>query len=92
MTVIDHAPLHPVNPERQQAILTLALLAAFADGANVEQEREQIRRLAVSLGDERGVAYPAAIHQKMQTRYLPQIRQKAVGLDATRIMAMVRAA
>jgi len=89
MSVIDHAPFHPMNPERRQAILTLAPLAAFADGANNEREREQIRRRAEPLGSETGAANLPAIHQKIQLRYLPQIRQKAVGLDATQIVAMV---
>jgi tellurite resistance protein/uncharacterized protein (DUF697 family) len=35
---------------QQQAILTIALLAAFADGNNDETEREHIRGLAQSLG------------------------------------------
>ncbi len=48
--------------------------------------------LAESLSGELGAANLAVIHQKMQTRYLPQIQQKTVGLDTTRIMALVRAA
>ena len=43
-----------MNPDQQQAILTLALLAAFADGTNDDREREQIRQLAETLGDETG--------------------------------------
>ena len=42
--------------EQQQAILTIALFAAFADGENNDQEREQIRALAQSLGKEKGLA------------------------------------
>ena len=92
MTVIDHVPLHPMNAERQQTIVTLAPLAVFADGANNTREREQIRRLAESLGGEPGAANLRVIHRKLQIRDLPQIRQKDVGLDATRIVAMVRGA
>jgi uncharacterized protein (DUF697 family)/tellurite resistance protein len=36
---------------QQQAILTLALLAAFADGKNDDSERERIRQLAQSLSE-----------------------------------------
>jgi uncharacterized protein (DUF697 family)/tellurite resistance protein len=36
---------------QQKAILTLALLAAFADGNNDNSERERIRQLAESLSD-----------------------------------------
>ena len=43
-----------MNPDQQRAILGVALLAAFADGANDEREREQIRRLAETLGGESG--------------------------------------
>lgn len=39
-----------MNPTQQQAVLTIALLAAFADGANDAREREAIRRLTESLG------------------------------------------
>jgi hypothetical protein len=34
-----------MNPDRQQAIPTLALLAAFADGVNDDRAREQIRQI-----------------------------------------------
>ncbi len=40
---------------QQQAILTIALLAAFADGNNDEREREHIRGLAQSLGQDSGI-------------------------------------
>ena len=38
----------------RKAILTICLMAAFADGGNDEQEREQIRRIAESLSPEAG--------------------------------------
>lgn len=41
--MIGLAPFHSMNTERQRAILTLALLAVFADAANDERECEQIR-------------------------------------------------
>jgi uncharacterized protein (DUF697 family)/uncharacterized tellurite resistance protein B-like protein len=37
---------------QQKAILTLAMLAAFADGTKADAEREQIRRIAESLAGE----------------------------------------
>lgn len=40
-----------MNLEQQNSILTIALMAAFADGANDEREREEIRRLAESFGN-----------------------------------------
>ena len=43
-----------MTPQQQQAILSIALFAAFADGGNDEREREEIRRLAESLGSAPG--------------------------------------
>ncbi|MCI1192864.1 DUF533 domain-containing protein [Calidifontimicrobium sp. SYSU G02091] len=39
-----------MDPREQRALLGIALLAAFADGAKADAEREEIRRLADSLG------------------------------------------
>jgi uncharacterized protein (DUF697 family)/tellurite resistance protein len=41
-----------MSPQEQQAILTIALLAGFADGHKADSEREAIRRMADSLGQE----------------------------------------
>lgn len=41
-----------MSPGRQRSVLAIALLAAFADGAKHEREREQVRRLAESLAGE----------------------------------------
>ena len=41
-----------MTPEQQEAILSIALLAAFADGAKADAEREEIRRMAESLSTE----------------------------------------
>ena len=40
-----------MSPQEQQYILTIALLAGFADGHKADSEREAIRRMADSLGD-----------------------------------------
>ena len=40
-----------MNPDDQQrAVLTVCLMAAFADGVNSEHERDEIRRIAGRLG------------------------------------------
>ncbi|MCP9758531.1 DUF533 domain-containing protein [Aquitalea sp. S1-19] len=44
-----------MNSAQQQAILSIALLAAFADGNNDEREREHIRALAESMGQGSGM-------------------------------------
>ena len=49
--------------KEQQAILTIALLAAFADGDKADSEREAVRRLAESLGREAGGAALASLYQ-----------------------------
>jgi len=54
-----------MNQEQQQAVLTIALLAAFADGTNDDREREQIRQLADSLGGEFGIDELPGIYQKV---------------------------
>jgi uncharacterized protein (DUF697 family)/tellurite resistance protein len=54
-----------MNTDQQHAILTIALLAAFADGANDEREREQIRRLAETLGGEPGAPDLAGLYQQV---------------------------
>ncbi len=39
-----------MSPTEKNAILTIALLAAFADNSNSDSEREEVRRVAESLG------------------------------------------
>lgn len=41
-----------MTPQDQKALLAIALNAAFADGAKHDREREEIRRIAESLGSE----------------------------------------
>ena len=48
---------------QQQAILTIALLAAFADDTADDREREEMRRIAQSLDQEHGVDQLAQIYQ-----------------------------
>ena len=52
-----------MNASEQQAILTVALLAAFADGEKADAEREAIRRMAESLGHEGGAAGLTQLYQ-----------------------------
>jgi hypothetical protein len=60
-----HKEKDKMNPEQQQAILTIALLAAFADGINDDREREEIRRLAESLGSEPGAPNLAGLYREV---------------------------
>ena len=52
-----------MTASQQQAILTIALLAAFADGAKDDREREEIRRIADSLAGESGSPQLSALYQ-----------------------------
>ena len=47
-----------METQQTRSILTVALMAAFADGAKDEREREAIRRLAETLGADSGVDLP----------------------------------
>jgi uncharacterized protein (DUF697 family)/tellurite resistance protein len=71
-----------MNPDQQQAVLTIALLAAFADGANDEREREQIRRLADSLGSQLGAPDLPALYQQVLLKQANLQAAAAVLIDA----------
>lgn len=45
----------------RDAILTIALMAAFADGNNDSKERDEVRRIAEALGSETGVNTAAIV-------------------------------
>lgn len=51
-----------MDQEQQKSVLTICLMAAFADGAKSDQEREQIKRIAEGLTSA-GVINVAAIYQ-----------------------------
>ncbi len=52
-----------MNTQEQKAILTVSLLAAFADGHKADAEREAIRQLADNLGHEAGAAGLTQLYQ-----------------------------
>jgi uncharacterized protein (DUF697 family)/tellurite resistance protein len=52
-----------MESKEQHAILSLALLAAFADGDKADSEREAVRRLAETLGREEGAAALSGLYQ-----------------------------
>ena len=52
-----------MNTSQQESILTIALLAAFADGSKADAEREAIRRMADTLGREAGATGLAQLYQ-----------------------------
>lgn len=52
-----------MSTSQQQAVLSIALLAAFADGAKDDRERQEIRRIADSLAGESGSAQLSTLYQ-----------------------------
>jgi uncharacterized protein (DUF697 family) len=65
ISLLHFDPTRPaVQANEQKALLTLALLAAFADGSKGDREREEVRRVAESLQTgEGGALNVAAIYQ-----------------------------
>ncbi|MBU3737051.1 MAG: GTPase, partial [Methylobacterium sp.] len=71
-----------MNPSQQTAILTIALLAAFADGEKADAERESIRRIADSLsGENNGIDLSAIYQDVLLKRVSPE--SAAAALDTT---------
>lgn len=56
---------NPDEARQNQGILTIALLAAFADGHKHDEEREQIRALADSLAGEGGMPELPRLYQSV---------------------------
>jgi uncharacterized protein (DUF697 family)/uncharacterized tellurite resistance protein B-like protein len=57
-----------MEKQATQSILTVALMAAFADGLKDEREREAIRKLAETLGAEGGVDLPALYREVLLSK------------------------
>ena len=57
--------------EEQNALLAIAIHAAFADGAKDEREREEVRRVAESLADESDAPDLPRIYQGVLLKRLP---------------------
>ncbi|HOB97250.1 MAG TPA: hypothetical protein PKM43_00730 [Verrucomicrobiota bacterium] len=72
----------PTKPE-QESLLTLALMAAFADGGKSESERAafQLKELFSSLTDQ-----ARSLHE----RYAGEIRQRASTLNPGQLLGLVR--
>ncbi len=60
-----------MNREEQNAILAIAIHAAFADGAKDEREREEVRRLAENLAGESGASDLPRLYQDVLLKRLP---------------------
>lgn len=65
--------------DQQQSILTIALMAAFADGHKDDTERDEIRRIAQSLASDAGMADLPRIYQDVLLRRA-SVQSAAAGL------------
>jgi len=76
-----------VTPSETQAIVTLSLMAAFADGAKHEREREEIRRIAESLSQADGVHLPSLVQDVLMKRVTLSSAAAALATPESRQLA-----
>ncbi|MBM0104296.1 DUF533 domain-containing protein [Steroidobacter sp. S1-65] len=72
-----------MNAREQEAVLTIALLAAFSDGDKDEREREEIKRIAQSLAGEAGSPQLAQIYQSVLLKRVDLSQAAAALTDPT---------
>jgi uncharacterized protein (DUF697 family)/tellurite resistance protein len=70
-----------MDAAQQRAVLTICLMAAFADAGNDDRERAHIRQIAESLGGDSGVDV-AAVYQDVLLKK-PDLATVATALPAT---------
>jgi len=68
-----------MDNQQTKSILTVALMAAFADGLKDERERESIRKLAEALGAEASIDLPAWYRDVLLSR--PNLTEVVQPLD-----------
>ncbi len=69
-----------MNNQQAKSILTVALMAAFADGLKHDRERESIRKLAEGLGAEAGIDLAALYRDVLLAR--PDLAEVVKPLDS----------
>lgn len=69
-----------MNPQEQKSILSIALLAAFADGDKADVEREQIRKLAESLSQGADAPDMTQLYQDVLLKRI-DLKMAAAGLS-----------
>jgi uncharacterized protein (DUF697 family)/tellurite resistance protein len=69
-----------MNPQETRSVLTIALMAAFADGLKDERERAVVKRVAEALGPDAGFDLPGLYRDVLLAR--PELAQVAAGLQS----------
>ena len=69
-----------MNTQETRSILTIALMAAFADGLKDERERAAVKRVADALGPEAGFDLPAVYRDVLLAK--PDLAQVVAGLPS----------
>jgi uncharacterized protein (DUF697 family)/tellurite resistance protein len=69
-----------MNAQETRSILTIALLAAFADGMKDERERAAVKRVAEVLGPDAGFDFPVLYRDVLLTK--PDLATVAAGLQS----------
>jgi len=69
-----------MNQQETRSILTIALMAAFADGLKDERERSAVKRVADALGPDTGFDLPALYRDVLLSK--PDLAQVAAGLQS----------
>jgi uncharacterized protein (DUF697 family)/tellurite resistance protein len=69
-----------MNAQETRSILTIALLAAFADGMKDERERAAVKRVAEVLGPDAGFDFPALYRDVLLTK--PDLATVVAGLQS----------
>lgn len=69
-----------MDTRETKSVLTIALMAAFADGLKDERERAAVKRVAEALGPEAGFDLPALYRDVLLAK--PDLAQVAAGLQS----------
>jgi uncharacterized protein (DUF697 family)/tellurite resistance protein len=69
-----------MNPQETKSVLTLALMAAFADGLKDERERDAVKRVAEALGPDAGFDLPGLYREVLLAK--PELAGVAAELQS----------
>mgnify|MGYP000943656570 CR=1 FL=1 len=76
-----------MSPAETQAVLTVSLLAAFADGQKHDRERDEIRRIAEGLSNDDSVRLPTLVQDVLMKRVTLATALPGLASDESRQLA-----